>query len=67
MKVAQNHSRNCAKDLYKVFLEGAQSLREDSITDGWLKKPDFVKEILVRPMSSSVTSTSSQAVSCIGR
>jgi hypothetical protein len=44
----------------------ARSLIGDSITDGW-SKPDFVKEILVRPMSSSATSTNSQSVSCIGR
>jgi hypothetical protein len=32
------------------------------MTDGWLKL-FFVKEIWVRPMSSSATSTSSQSVS----
>jgi hypothetical protein len=32
----------------------------DSITDGWLKR-DFVKEILVKPMNRSATSTSNQA------
>jgi hypothetical protein len=29
-------------------------------------KPDFVKEIWIRPMSSSSTPTSSQSVSCVG-
>jgi hypothetical protein len=45
---------------------GPRNLRDDSISDGW-SKPDFVKEILVKPMSSSATSTSSQSVSCMGR
>ncbi len=45
-----------------------RSPRGDSITGGWLK-PDFVKEILVRPMisSTSTTTTSSQSLSCMGR
>jgi hypothetical protein len=47
------------------FESWACSLRGVSITDGWLK-PDFDKEILVRPMSSISTSTSSQSVSCMG-
>jgi hypothetical protein len=49
-------------------IEGAWlwTLRGDSITDGWLK-PDFVKKILVRPMNSSATSTSSLSGSCMGR
>ncbi len=34
------------------------------MTDGWLK---LVKEILVRPVSSSATQTSSQSVSCMRR
>ncbi len=39
----------------------------DAITDGWLKLDFvFVKENLIRPISSSATSNSSQSVSCIG-
>ncbi len=40
--------------IYKYFVDGSQ-------------KPDFGKEILVRPMSSSATSTKSQSVSCMVR
>ncbi len=47
-------------------LSKTRSLRGDSNTDGWLKL-DFATQILVRPMSSSATSTSSQSVSCMGR
>jgi hypothetical protein len=39
-----------------LFKSRARSLRGDSITDG-RSKPDFVLEILVRPNSSSATST----------
>ncbi len=40
--------------------------RGDQITDGWLK-PDSVKEIWVRPISRSASTTSSQSLSCMER
>jgi hypothetical protein len=56
--------------LFPVVLFGLHSPSPVSLrghwTDGW-SKLDFAKEILVRAMGSSATSTNSKSVSCMGR
>ncbi len=57
VNILRHGEKGCVLLLFTFLLQGPQ--KRFLFTDGW-SKPDFVKDILVRPISSSATSAISK-------